>query len=819
MSDHGYRNGQPPAGHFVRLAMPDRPHYLWLMFRSLWSLVLTLSCGASLQAQLTVTNTQTPAWLVQNLLLGPGVTVSNITFNGVPANAVTEQAGEFNGVNTTLGIGQGLILATGNVANALGPNDSGSSTLGGGNFGQSDPDLAILSAPQVVNDAAVLEFDFVPNGDSLKFDFVFGSDEYLEFVNSINDIFGFFLSGPGFAGPFSNGAVNIALIPGTTSPVTINTVNDVVNASFYVVNGTGMNFPYNSNPQYVQYDGFTTVITARAEVVCGLTYHIKIAIGDASDTSWDSAVFLKAGSFQSNQVSLVSEVIAGGIDSLFYEGCGEALLYLVRGAPLDLDTVQILVGGTAIEGTDFTPVPDEIIFGVGQDSALLSINAILDQLVEGQETIDIMVVNNGPCGSDTATVEILLEEAPFIQVTLSNDTSLTCNDSTLVQATITGGFGNYGLDWDQGIPDGAYSGWVAPSQTTTYTLTVTDDCGVITTAQSVTIFKPIPPPLVVQAIPDITVYCPETPVQLQALVQGGNAPYQYSWSNPLGFNAVANVAPPVTQTYGVTVTDLCGRDTSDQVTVTVDYDTVQVMIAPDTVICINDTIVLTAQPTLGWGGYTYLWNDASTADTLAVSPTFNSIYTVAVMDGCGIYADDAVGVGVNAPVADFWWGGSTQVNNYPIPFLDRSFGATSWSWDFGGPGLTSTDQNPFFTYPEPGDYVVMLAIEDPLGCRDTTYRSITVDQEFNLYIPNAFSPNGDGFNEVFLAQGTGIKEFRLRIFDRWGELLFETNDILQAWDGSYKGGLATTGVYVYQIRVKALIGEAYDKTGHVTLLR
>jgi hypothetical protein len=314
------------------------------MLRSFLALVLVLCGGAPLQAQLTVTNTQTPAWLVQNLLLGPGVTVSNITFNGVPATAVTEQAGEFNGVNTTLGIGQGLILATGNVANALGPNDSGSSTLGGGNFGQGDPDLAILSAPQVVNDAAVLEFDFVPNGDSLKFDFVFGSDEYLEFVNSINDIFGFFLSGPGFAGPFSNGAVNIALIPGTAAPVTINTVNDVVNPAYYVVNGTGMNFPFNSNPQYVQYDGFTTVITARAEVVCGLTYHIKIAIGDASDTSWDSAVFLKAGSFQSNQVSLVSEVIAGGIDSLFYEGCGEALLYLVRGAPLDLDTVQILVG-------------------------------------------------------------------------------------------------------------------------------------------------------------------------------------------------------------------------------------------------------------------------------------------------------------------------------------------------------------------------------------------------------------------------------------------------------------------------------------------
>jgi hypothetical protein len=269
------------------------------MDRTIRSLIIALFAPLVGHAQLVVTNTQTPAWLVQNILLGQGVSVSNITFNGVPATMVTEQAGEFDGTSTVLGIGQGMMLATGDVMNAIGPNNIGSSTLGGGNFGQTDPDLEVLANPQVVNDAAVLEFDFIPTGDSLKFDFVFASDEYLEFVNGVNDIFGFFLSGPGIAGPFSNGADNIALIPGTTDPVTINTVNDVVNPTYYTINGTGVNFPYNSNPIYPQYDGFTVVITAQALVQCGQTYHIKIAIGDASDTSWDSAVFLKAGSFTS----------------------------------------------------------------------------------------------------------------------------------------------------------------------------------------------------------------------------------------------------------------------------------------------------------------------------------------------------------------------------------------------------------------------------------------------------------------------------------------------------------------------------------------
>ena len=179
---------------------------------------------------------------------------------------------------------------------------------------------------------------------------------------------------------------------------------------------------------------------------------------------------------------------------------------------------------------------------------------------------------------------------------------------------------------------------------------------------------------------------------------------------------------------------------------------------------------------------------------------------------------DQAGVGVNAPMAAFAWDGTTWVNNFPIAFLDQSSGATSWSWDFGWPGLTSTEQFPHPIYPEPGQFDVMLAIVDTLGCRDTTYRTITVKPEFEMYIPNSFTPNGDGINDLFRPSVIGVREYRMRIFDRWGELLFESEDPNETWDGGYAGSMVPSGVYVYQYRVKALVGEVESGTGTLTVL-
>ncbi|HMI06460.1 MAG TPA: choice-of-anchor L domain-containing protein [Flavobacterium sp.] len=259
--------------------------------------------GFAAQAQLIVSNTvETPAQLVQNVLVDASVTPTNLKFNNSPANAniVRDQAGHFttNFNPTNLGLSAGVMLSTGKSQMALGPNDQGGKSIPSA-FATytTDADLASLTTNSIGN-AVVLEFDFVATGLELNFDYVFASEEYPEFTNSgFNDVFGFFLSGPGLSGPYSGGAVNIALVPSTTVPITINNVNNggtntgpCEYCTYYVNNGTGTT-PL-ANPS-IQYDGFTTVLRATSALVCGQTYHIKLAIANVGDNAWDSAVFLK----------------------------------------------------------------------------------------------------------------------------------------------------------------------------------------------------------------------------------------------------------------------------------------------------------------------------------------------------------------------------------------------------------------------------------------------------------------------------------------------------------------------------------------------
>ncbi|RZJ35819.1 MAG: hypothetical protein EOO51_04415, partial [Flavobacterium sp.] len=292
------------------------------MKRNLLFLICLFSFWGS-YSQLSVNNNLTPTQLIQNVLLGGGVTVSNVKFNGnfANANAIRDQAGNFtNGSTTNLGIDQGIILATGKVMippgppnqqPVAGPNNTGGATNTSVSTNYIDADLAQIDSD--LDNAAVLEFDFVPNGQTLTFQYVFASEEYPEFVNSYNDAFGFFLSGPGIAGPFSNGAVNIATIPSTTLPVTIDNVNNgntnsgpCTNCAYYVNNGTGLTPAVNST---IQYDGFTTVLTATATVQCGQTYHIKLAIGNVLDNALDSGVFLKSGSFNVQTINFPTDLL------------------------------------------------------------------------------------------------------------------------------------------------------------------------------------------------------------------------------------------------------------------------------------------------------------------------------------------------------------------------------------------------------------------------------------------------------------------------------------------------------------------------------
>ncbi len=254
-----------------------------------------LSLGLS--AQISVTNTLTPAQLVQNILLGSGVNALNIKYNGSTTSAGIPQTNvtQFGSTGSSFPITSGVLLTTGAGSVAVGPNNSSASSDSTGTSIITDPDLTSVATSSTTN-GVVLEFDFVATGDSVSFSYLFASEEYPEFSPSnYNDAFGFFLSGPGIVGPYSNNGVNLAVLPTTstsTDAVTINNVNPTTNAQYFIDNQTGS--AYGNS---IQYDGSTVQLTAKHIIQCGQLYHIKLCIANVADVFFDSGVFLKAGSF------------------------------------------------------------------------------------------------------------------------------------------------------------------------------------------------------------------------------------------------------------------------------------------------------------------------------------------------------------------------------------------------------------------------------------------------------------------------------------------------------------------------------------------
>jgi hypothetical protein len=251
------------------------------------ALALTLTLPAPALA-LTIT-TSTDGDFLANSLVGSGVTISNVSLIG----ASTQQGTFSDGLASGIGIESGVILTSGSANLAPGPNDADGAGAGTGTG--SDSDLAGLIPGYTIYDKNVLEFDFTTTSGNLYFSYVFASEEYNEYVNSAyNDVFGFFVNG-----------VNIALIPGTSTPVSINSVNcgysvsgslpgtDPENCDLFNNNDLSNGGPFFN----IQYDGFTNVFTASALNLGAGTHHIKLAIADAGDDILDSAVFLRAGSF------------------------------------------------------------------------------------------------------------------------------------------------------------------------------------------------------------------------------------------------------------------------------------------------------------------------------------------------------------------------------------------------------------------------------------------------------------------------------------------------------------------------------------------
>ncbi len=785
--------------------------------------LLSLS-GIVANAQLSTNANVSPSDLVQNNLLGSGVTASNITYSGDPI-----AIGSFNGSATNIGLGSGVIMTTGTVENSsglfgaqegpFGPNDEGGAGVDNGVGG--DPQLDALSNATTMN-AAVLEFDFVATGSVVSFNYVFASEEYLEYVNAgFNDAFGFFITGQNPAGGTYN-SKNIAIVPGTNIPVTIDNLNDQSYGQYYVDNGDGNSAPQNSDPTVVQYDGFTTVLTASANVVCGNTYHIKLAIADAGDGSFDSGVFLESQSFSSPATMDVStQVISPGNlgPNQILEGCGNANITFTRSDSLShQQTFALSYAGVAVNGTDYSALPSTVTFAPGQSTATVSVQPIFDNHVEGNEPLSVTITYSGNCGQNqTETVDLEIVDQLELQVNLPSDTTLVCpGNGASIGVQATGGVAPYSYTWSNGATGSTIT--VNPNETTSYTVTITDACGNQTGQGTIVVTIPVYDQLTMTLGNDTAVSCPNTPVQLGANVSGGAGGYQYIWST--GSNATEiNVQSMFTQTYTLTVIDQCGNSVTDDIKV-------EVLLSPLTTepyggitICPGETINIGVNAEGGAGNYTYQWSTMDITQDILVSPSATTTYYVEVMDDCGTYVvTDSVTVTISRPTAAFEYSPMDVVVDEGVHFQNTSVGAVSYHWVFGN-GTTSSQENPVTIYTEEGEHTAMLIAYNQRGCADTTYHTFTVQPKLVFYVPNAFTPDGDGLNDVFIGQGVGVKIYQLRIFDRWGHVIFESTDERAAWDGTKEGTPLPPDVYVWQYQLRGYDREIFHRTGSVTLIR
>ena len=795
------------------------------------------------QAQLTITQTMTPQQMVQDVLLGGGVTASNVTYNGAAAPPAGQPGrGTFTTISSNLGLDGGVILSTGNASQAANPASFFASTnIGTG----SDPDLVAVSGG-TINDRSVLEFDFIPTGDTLRFRYVFGSEEYPSFVCSFNDVFGFFLSGPGIAGPYTGGAANIALIPGTTTPVSIANVNSgqgnnpndpfcpAVNPAFYVNNTGGTTVAYN---------GFTTVLTAFALVQCGQTYHIKMAIGDAVDAIYDSGVFLEQGSFTSTGQVLPYLANGPGVvnANTMLRGCGPYELVFQRlGDLADEATVELFIQGTAQVGVDYSPaLPSSLYYGPGEEFVSVFIDVPPGQAPP--VTVQILVEQLIQCaGSVLQTVfDFVIQPPPPLQVTSQNFNSV-CGQVNLLAPTVSGGMGEYSYLWNTGDTTASIS--VSPGVTTTYTVTVSDICGIEPITVDFTVTLPIYPPLELEVSPPTAIDCLGSENISVVSVTGGNNVFSYEWTLDgvvVGNTASINVPASAPVWYVVTVTEGCGTSITDSVLVsTVPLPPIEITTSGDvTVICPGDTTLLEVVNIIGGNGvYTLSWTNAagqvlSTTSQLEVGVPADQVYTITASDQCGyvgsatvttflpVYAPFQLSVPASRTICagdstllhalvaggsgyyfvdwhglnftdPMLWVAPLDDTQYTVTVTDQcgeqitrslTIGvehvyveivvtnkgqddwylqaatlpyAQTWLWDMGD-GTRYRGPEVYHSYYNTDDRWAYLWMATPNGC--VGMDSVFLEVPAHFYFPTAFTPDGDGVNDLFGPVGHGIR--------------------------------------------------------------
>ena len=443
----------------------------------------------------------------------------------------------------------------------------------------------------------------------------------------------------------------------------------------------------------------------------------------------------------------------------------------------------------------------------------------------------------------TSTAVATITQPAQVVVNAAGTQTICIGQCVTLSATATGGDGNYTFTWAPAGPN------VCPTTTTTYTVTVTDGNACTATPQTVTIT--VNPPLSVTTTGPVAI-CPGFSSPISANGSGGSGTgYSYNWSPATGLSCTncqsPNASPSATTTYTVTISDNCGTPVAvDSLVVTVHPAPVVVITSNITSGCLNpDLCVNFADSSYVANGTITNWawnfgNPSSPNNTSSQAQpthcysgsgnTYNVTLTVTSNNGCTASSQAPYTITTHdPPIAEFTFGPQpATILNPKIQFTDSSlFGPiVSWSWNFGDPGdqnNLSNLQNPIHIYSDTGTFCPTLTVTNIHGCVDSVTHCLVIDKEFVIFVPNAFTPNGDGLNDLFFPLGEGIDadKFEMFIFDRWGNLIYYTQRWGQGWDGKANGGskIAQEDVYVWKINVYDFQGTKHSYIGHVSLIR
>lgn len=428
-------------------------------------------------------------------------------------------------------------------------------------------------------------------------------------------------------------------------------------------------------------------------------------------------------------------------------------------------------------------------------------------LVAGVYTCTVTDAN-----SCTEVVSINVIEPPVLTITPTPSDTMCIGSSITLAANAAGGTPGYTYLWTPS-GDQTPTSTVSPAVTTPYVVTVTDANGCQVTSQPIVITVNGPLNISVSATP--LGICTGETVSISANGSGGDNNLTYTWTPMIGTGSGPYAVSPVnTTTYTVVLTDGCNTPSvSASVTITVNPTPTVLFTASPTSGCAPVDVCFTNSSNVTTGSINiYAWDfgDGNTGNVQSPchlytvpEPTNGYTVTLTVTSNAGCSASATLSNPIYVypiTVASFVAVPKvTTLSDPEISFYDNSTGATMWYWTFGDGG-TDTVSEPTYTYRDSGSYEVCLVTSNIYGCSDTLCDSVIVKPDFAFYVPNAFTPNGDGINEFFRPQGVSYKEYDLTIYDRWGQVIFRSRDIDFSWDGKLSNGKdVSNGIYIYTI--------------------